>query len=93
MAFAVKNKNEISKPFQTQFGWHIVKLIQKHDLQSLEEMKADLEDKVKRDERSLLITNSLTKKYREKYTQVANQKMITAVKKVVTPDFYAQTWQ
>ncbi len=93
VAFGLKNKNEISKPFQTQFGWHIVKLIQKHDLQSLEEMKADLEEKVKRDERSLLITNSLTKKYREKYTQVANQKMITAVKKVVTPDFYAQTWQ
>jgi peptidyl-prolyl cis-trans isomerase SurA len=93
MAFSLQNKDEISQPFQTQFGWHIVKLIDKHPLQSLAEMKSDLEDKVRKDERSLLITNSLAKKLRDKYFFSKDQKMISAVKKVINDDFYAQTWE
>lgn len=93
MAFSLQNKDEISQPFQSQFGWHIVKLIDKHPLQSLSEMKSDLEDKVRKDERSLLITNSLAKKLRVKYAFSKDQKMISAVKKVVNDDFYAQTWE
>ena len=93
VAFSLQNKDEISQPFQTQFGWHIVKLIDKHPLQSLSEMKSDLEDKVRKDERSLLITNSLAKKLRVKYAFSKDQKMISAVKKVINDDFYAQTWE
>jgi peptidyl-prolyl cis-trans isomerase SurA len=93
VAFSLQNKDEISQPFQSQFGWHIVKLIDKHPLQSLAEMKSDLEDKVRKDERSLLITNSLAKKLRVKYSFSKDQKMISAVKKVINDDFYAQTWE
>ena len=93
VAFSLQNKDDISKPFQSQFGWHIVKLIEKHPLQSLAEMKSELEEKVRRDERSLLITNSLAKKLRAKYAFTTDKKMVAAVKKNVTNDFYAQTWQ
>lgn len=93
VAFSLQNKDEISQPFQTQFGWHIVKLIDKHPLQSLAEMKSDLEDKVRKDERSLLITNSLAKKLRVKYSFSKDQKTLSAVKKVVNDDFYNQTWE
>lgn len=93
VAFSLQNKDEISQPFQTQFGWHIVKLIDKHPLKSLAEMKADLEDRVRKDERSLLITNSLSKKLRVKYTFSKDQKTLSAVKKVVNDDFYNQTWE
>ena len=93
VAFSLQNKDDIPKPFQSQFGWHIVKLIEKHPLQSLAEMKSELEEKVRRDERSLLITNSLAKKLRAKYAFATDKKMVAAVKKNVTNDFYAQTWQ
>lgn len=93
VAFSLQNKDEISQPFQSQFGWHIVKLIDKHPLQSLSEMKSDLEDKVRKDERSLLITNSLAKKLRVKYSFSKDQKRLSAVKKVINDDFYAQTWE
>ena len=93
VAFSLQNKDDISKPFQSQFGWHIVKLIEKHPLQSLAEMKSELEEKVRRDERSLLITNSLAKKLRAKYAFTTDKKMVAAVKKNVTNDFYGQTWQ
>ncbi|MBP6000882.1 MAG: peptidylprolyl isomerase [Flavobacterium sp.] len=93
VAFSLENKNDISMPFQSQFGWHIVKLIEKHTLRTLADMKSELEEKVKKDERSLLITNSLAKKLRATYSINKDKKSIAAVKKVITDDFYAQTWE
>ena len=90
VAFSLKDKNEISEPFQSQFGWHIVKLIEKHPVQSIEELRNELENKIRRDERSLLITNSLAKKVRAKYTFTKQNNTLANVKKLVTNDFYSQ---
>ena len=51
-AFALKNKGDVSEPIQSAYGWHIIKLIDKKPLASYDELKADLERKVKRDERA-----------------------------------------
>jgi peptidyl-prolyl cis-trans isomerase SurA len=93
VAFSLQDKNQISKPFQSQFGWHIVKLIEKHPVLSIQEMRTELENKVRKDERSLLITNSLAIKLRNKYKYTKNEKLLAQIKKVVTNDFYTQTWE
>lgn len=93
VAFSLVKKDDISAPFQSQFGWHIVKLIDKHPVRSLDDMKAELEDIIRKDERSLLITNSLAKKLRNKYTIAKDAKALAQVKKVVTDAFYSQTWE
>lgn len=92
VAFDLKTPNQISAPFESQFGWHIVKLIEKHPVRSYDEMKAELEDKIKRDERSLLITNSLAKKVRSKYSFTKDAKLIAKIKGTVNDEFYSQTW-
>lgn len=51
-AFSLKEKGEISKPVQTIYGWHILKLIDKKAVPSFEEVKADIERKIKRDSRA-----------------------------------------
>jgi peptidyl-prolyl cis-trans isomerase SurA len=93
VAFSLNDKNEISKPFQSQFGWHIIKLIDKHPVQSIQEMRTELENKVRKDERSLLITNSLATKLRKKYSFTKNQKLLQKIKKSVNDEFYSQTWE
>lgn len=90
VAFSLKDKNEISQPFESQFGWHIVKLIEKHPVQTIEELRYELENKIRKDERSMLITNSLAKKARDRYTVVKNNATISKVKGIVTNDFYTQ---
>ena len=92
VAFELKDKKQISKPFETQFGWHIVKLIEKHPVRTYDEMKTELEEKIRKDERSLLITNSLAKKLRSKYSILKDVKILVKIKAVVTDEFYAQTW-
>ncbi len=93
VAFSLQKENEYSQPFQTQFGWHIVKLIAKHPVRTLDQMKAELENRVGKDERSRLIAQSLNDKLRKKYTVKRNEKLYAAVKKAVTDKFYEGAWE
>lgn len=92
VAFGLNDKNQISVPFESQFGWHIVKLIEKHPVRLFDEMKVELEEKIRKDERSMLITNSLAKTMRAKYKVTKDVKLLAKIKAVVTDEFYSQTW-
>ena len=93
VAFSLKNKGAISQPFETQFGWHIVKLIDQFPIQPLDQMKAELENKIKRDERSLIITNTLAQKLKAKYSFDTNTKEYKNAEKAVTEEIYSQTYE
>lgn len=92
-AFALKNPNDYSAPIESNFGFHIIKLIEKHPVKTLEEMQSDLDNKVRKDERSRLITNSLTEKLRKKYAVKRNDKLYAAVSKTVNDGFYSGQWK
>jgi peptidyl-prolyl cis-trans isomerase SurA len=91
-AFALQNPGDLTQPFQTQFGWHIVKLIAKHPVKTKEQMKPELENRVAKDERSRLIAKSQTEKLRKKYKIVNDKKMYAKVEKAVTDKFYEGSW-
>lgn len=91
-AFSLTKENPISKPFETQFGWHIVKLIDKFPIKSYEDSKVELENKISKDDRSRLITNSLTEKLRKKYPVKRDKKLYNSLVPLVTNDFYEGKW-
>ena len=92
VAFSLTKEHPISAPFQSQFGWHIVKLIDKFQLKSFDESKPELENKISKDDRSRLITNSLTEKLRKKYKIKRDEKAFAAISKLVTADIYEGKW-
>ncbi|MBL0014141.1 MAG: peptidylprolyl isomerase [Flavobacterium sp.] len=92
-AFSLTKEKPLSAPFQTKFGWHIAKLIEKHPVRTLDEMKVELENKVSKDDRSRLITNSLNEKLRKKYAIKRDDKLYAAAAKTVTNDYYENKWE
>jgi peptidyl-prolyl cis-trans isomerase SurA len=93
VAFSLTKENPISEPFKSQFGWHIVKLLDKYPVKTIEEMQPDLESKVSKDDRSRLIVASMTEKLRKKYTIKRDDKYFAVVSKLITKDFYEGKWE
>ena len=92
VAFSLQKVGDMSKPFQSDFGWHIVKLIEKHQVKSIDEMRNELETKIGKDDRSKKITASLNEKLRKKYTYKRDAKQYGLISKLVTNDFYESKW-
>lgn len=51
-AFALKNDGDISQPFKTRFGWHIVKRLSATPPPTYDQAKGDLKSKISRDSRA-----------------------------------------
>ncbi len=66
-AFSMKNPGDISDPFQTQFGWHIMRLESKFPLAPFEELSASLKNRVSRDERSQVSKEALKQKMKKQF--------------------------
>ncbi len=79
VAFSLNKPGEISDPFQTQYGWHIVRLERKIPMPSLEEMSASLKNRVNRDERTQLSKQVLQAKLRRTYDWKENPALKTKV--------------
>ena len=93
IAFSLTKENPLSKPFQSQYGWHIVKFIERFPVKSAKEMQQDLNAKISKDERSRKISNSVNNKLKKEYPAKRNDKIYDAVAKSITAEYTAGTWK
>ncbi|WP_452218864.1 peptidylprolyl isomerase [Lacinutrix undariae] len=92
VAFSLNEKDEISKPFATDFGWHIIKMVKKKPFQDFETLKPELEQRVKRDSRSSLINTALAKKLKESYNVEDNDKAMAYFTSILNTNFFKKGW-
>ncbi|MFY7758922.1 MAG: peptidylprolyl isomerase, partial [Flavobacterium stagni] len=92
-SFALTKENPLSKPFETAYGWHIVKLNDKFPLRTKDEMKVELENKIARDDRSKKISDALAVKLRKKYPVKPESKLYKEIAKSVDDSFYKGEWK
>jgi peptidyl-prolyl cis-trans isomerase SurA len=93
VAFGLNEIGAISEPFTTAYGWHIVKLYEKKPIASFEDMKPELEEKVKRDDRSKLIDEALYIKLKSKYKIPSQQGALDYFVSILNEDYFKRTWQ
>lgn len=93
VAFSLEKKGDVSQPFQTTFGWHIVKLYNKKPLAPFEDIKPELEQKVKRDSRSKLIDEALTSKLKSQYKIENNESALNYFVSILNDDYFKRTWK
>jgi peptidyl-prolyl cis-trans isomerase SurA len=63
----LKKVGDISEPITTNFGWHIIKLIDKKENNSFDDAKAEIKQKVNRDTRSQRSKESVIAKIKSQY--------------------------
>ena len=91
-AFGLKTDDEVSKPFKSAYGWHIVKRIKLDPVDSFENLKASFEKKVKRDSRSKLINEAMVAKLKKRYKTTYNSDAKAYFTFILNKDIYNRGW-
>jgi len=82
VAFGLKEVGDISAPFRTEYGWHIITLLERKSIPAFEDVKADLKRKIERDSRGELSKQALFAKLHKTYKVVNNPSAYTGFRKV-----------
>lgn len=91
-SFALAKNGDYSAPFKTQYGWHIVKRIDRKALQGYDELLPQLKRNIQQDTRSDLNKQSFLNKLRAKYAVVEYPKALDEFTKVVDSSIYKGKW-
>jgi peptidyl-prolyl cis-trans isomerase SurA len=74
VVFKMEKEGDISEPFQTRFGWHIVKLLNVDSIAPFEDLKETIERQILRSDRAELITASFVDSLKKQYDFLFDEK-------------------
>ncbi|TXK72886.1 peptidylprolyl isomerase [Mesonia sp. K4-1] len=92
VAFGLTEVNEISQPFKTEYGWHIVKLLEKNPIKSFEDEKVELSRRMKGDIRAQLIREDVLKDIKETYNVKEDEEALAYFTQNVSDDILSSRW-
>ncbi len=73
VAFSMKNIDDISTPFKTPYGWHIIKLIKKYPIKDFNDVKGELTEKIEKSKRYKIAGTSIVKRLINEYEIAKNE--------------------
>jgi peptidyl-prolyl cis-trans isomerase SurA len=92
VAFNLTNNGEVSKPFRTAYGWHIIKRLDLKPLPSFDDMKPILRQNISNDSRSYKSTRSMIEKIRKEYGFKEYRENLAAFSKTVDTSVLQAKW-
>jgi peptidyl-prolyl cis-trans isomerase SurA len=78
-AFNLKKDGDISEPFKTDFGWHIVKRLEYRPLAPFADQEKEIKNKVSKDSRAEQTRKSFVEKLKKEYNYTINQKELSKI--------------
>lgn len=91
-SFALNTVGAYTKPFKTEFGWHISKLIAKNKLDTFENEKFGLESKVRKDSRSRILNDKRIEKLMKIYNVSYHNSKLKTFEKALNDDYFKGLW-
>ncbi|RAJ12945.1 peptidylprolyl isomerase [Olleya aquimaris] len=91
-AFSLQNVNDVTKPFKSEFGYHIIKLHEKNGIKPFSQLEPELKNRIKRDSRSKVIEAKRIDKLMAQYN-VSTQTDLTPIVAILNDDFFTSTWK
>lgn len=92
-AFELENIGDYTEPFQTKFGWHIVKLIEVEPIQSYQDIKEDLKKRLKSSSRSKLLVSKIKEDLEARYEVTINEVASSYFLKALDSTFDKMKWR
>jgi peptidyl-prolyl cis-trans isomerase SurA len=90
--FALKANGDYTQPFETKYGYHIAKRLDKKGLLSFDEMKGDLKQRINKDTRTQAGQTSLIEKLKKDYNFKENAANRKEFLKVLDSSVYQGKW-
>jgi peptidyl-prolyl cis-trans isomerase SurA len=88
----LKEPGDYSAPFQTSFGWHIIKFIEQKPIGTFEDNKADLKQKLVKSDRSVKSEESFIAHLKKEYAFTQDLKARDEFYVVVTDSIFQNKW-
>lgn len=85
--------NSYTKPFETRYGWHIIKPLVLNPIESLETQRPTIEQRISKDVRSYRTIEEFIKRSKIEYNYKEDLSKLDAVIKVVTDSVFVKNWQ
>jgi peptidyl-prolyl cis-trans isomerase SurA len=92
VVYKLENNGDYSQPFQTSYGWHIVKLVDRQVPGSFDEEKADLKKKVNNDVRLQIAKQAVYNRVKKDYGFTEYPEAKSEFYRVVTDSIFVNKW-
>ena len=91
--YSLNNPGDYAKPILTNYGWHIIKLVERKTQKPLDEEKAELKQKIMKDSRGEQTREVVIAKIRKEYGVTENPDALKAFYGVVTDSIFFGKWR
>jgi peptidyl-prolyl cis-trans isomerase SurA len=92
-SFALKKDNEVSPPFKTSYGWHIVKRLELKPVPDFAQVEREIRSKVSKDSRAEKTRNSFLTKLKMEYKYSFNEASFQALTAKADTTVFGGKWQ
>ena len=92
-SFALKHNGDISKPFRTSYGWHIVKRLDYKPLASYEQLEKEIRGKVQKDSRAEKTKNAFLNKLKSEYNYAQNDVLLEKLIAAADSNVFNGQWK